>query len=251
MKKTNRLQLLITMIFIGTSFVIIPAFSIYSKSSAMSTNPSAGKIIYVYDALCGWCYGFSPVIDLLYDNYSNQLEFEVVSGGMVTSDRIGPVSDMADFISRAYIDVENASRVKFGKAFIETTLYRDDVVFSSVEPAIALSVFKTLQPHNAVKFASAIQKAIYFHGAEPALPATYADLAMDFGINRADFLEKMNDPPSLALAEADFQRSKSLGVNGFPTIFYEDTNGNLVQLSRGFTIYENIVARLEPLLKVE
>lgn len=251
MKKPNRLELLIILIFIGTSLAITSAFSYYSKHTAMNTNPAAGKIIYVYDALCGWCYGFSQVIDLLYDNYGNQLEFEVVSGGMVTGERIGPVSDMADYISRAYIDVENASGVKFGKAFIETTLYRDDVVFSSVEPAIALSVFKTLQPQNAVKFASAIQKAIYFHGAEPALFATYADLAMDFGISRADFLEKMNDPQSLALAEVDFQRSKSLGVNGFPTIFYEDTNGDLVQLSRGFTSYENIVARLKPLLEVE
>ncbi|MBE0663504.1 MAG: DsbA family protein [Bacteroidales bacterium] len=251
MKKPNRLQSLITLIFIGTSFVNTSAFSFYSKHTAMNTNPAAGKIIYVYDALCGWCYGFSPVIDQLYDNFGNQLEFEVVSGGMVTGERIGPVSDMADYISKAYIDVENASGVKFGKVFIDTTLYRDDVVFSSVEPAIALSVFKTLQPQNAVKFASAIQKAIYFHGAEPALLATYADLAMDFGINRGEFLEKMSDPKSIALAEADFQRSRTLGVNGFPTTFYEDSNGNLVQLSRGFTSYEKISARLKPLLEAE
>lgn len=77
---------------------------------------------------------------------------------MVTGERIGPVSDMANYINRAYIDVENASGVKFRKVFIETTLYRDDVVFPSVEPAIALSVLKTLQPHSAVKFASAIKR---------------------------------------------------------------------------------------------
>jgi putative protein-disulfide isomerase len=251
MKKPHWLKLLITLIFVGTSFVIGSAFSFYTKHSAMNTNPAAGKIIYVYDALCGWCYGFSPVIDKLYENYSNQLEFEVVSGGMVTGERIGPVSDMANYISRAYIDVENASGVKFGKAFIDTTLYRDDVVFSSVEPALALSAFKTMQPRNAVKFASAIQKAIYYHGAEPALSATYADLAQDFGINRAEFLDRMNDPQTLALAEADFQRSKTLGVNGFPTTFYEDADGSLFQLSRGFTSYEKILARLKPLLEVE
>jgi putative protein-disulfide isomerase len=221
----------------------------FSKPSDMNAKSTNGKIIYVYDALCGWCYGFSPVIQELYNNYGHQLEFEVVSGGMVTGDRIGPVSDMAGYISGAYTAVENASGVRFGKKFLEETLYRDDVVFSSVEPAIALSAFKTLQPENAVRFASAIQTAIYYHGAEPARAETYADLAHDFGIDRNVFLEKMNDPESIALAEADFRRSRALGVNGFPTTFYEDANGNRVQLSRGFTTYNNISLRLEQAMR--
>lgn len=237
-------------VILGFTFTI--ATISFSKSpDNMNPKTTNGKIIYVYDALCGWCYGFSPVIQELYDNYGHQLEFEVVSGGMVTGERIGPVSDMADYISGAYTTVENASGVKFGKKFLEETLNRNDVVFSSVEPAIALSAFKTLQPENAVKFSSAIQSAIYYHGAEPARAETYADLANDFGIDRNVFLEKMNDPGTIALAESDFSRSRALGVNGFPTTFYEDANGNRVQLSRGFTSFENLSLSLEQALSQE
>lgn len=243
-------KLLKLAVILGFAFTI--ATISFSKSfDIMNAKTTTGKIIYVYDALCGWCYGFSPVIQELHDSYGHQLEFEVVSGGMVTGERIGPVSDMADYISGAYTAVENASGVKFGKKFLEETLYRDDVVFSSLEPAIALSAFKTLQPENAVKFASAIQTTIYYHGAEPARSENYADLAQDFGIDRNVFLEKMNNPETIALAEADFLRSRALGVNGFPTTFYEDANGKRVQLSRGFTSFENLSARLEQALSQE
>jgi len=218
------------------------------KTISMEPKPYSGKIIYVYDALCGWCYGFSPVIRQLFDNYGDQLVFEVVSGGMITGDRIGPVSDMAAYISGAYTSVENASGVKFGKKFLEETLYRDDVIFSSIEPALALSAFKALQPENAVKFASAIQTAIYYHGAEPAQPETYAELVQEFGIDKKIFLEKMNDSATFAQSEADFMRSAALGVTGFPTTFFEDADGNLTQLSRGFTNYEKLSLRLEQAL---
>ncbi len=43
-----------------------------------------GRIIYVNDALCGWCYGFSPVITAIHEKYKDELDFEVISGGMVT-----------------------------------------------------------------------------------------------------------------------------------------------------------------------
>jgi putative protein-disulfide isomerase len=249
MKNHTLPKVLKAFVILGFAFTIV-AYS-FSKASDMNTRPTNGKIIYVYDALCGWCYGFSPVIQELYDNYGHQLKFEVVSGGMVIEDRIGPVSDMADYISGAYTAVENASGVKFGNKFLEETMYRHDVVFSSVEPAIALSAFKTLQPENAVKFASAIQTAIYYHGAESAIYDTYADLAQEFGIDRKTFIDKMNDSETIALAEADFRRSRALGVNGFPTTFYEDANGNRVLLSRGFTTYDNISLRLEQAMRPE
>lgn len=249
MNKQSLLEIMKVAVVAGFIFAMVTIS--FSQPSDMNAKTTSGKIIYVYDALCGWCYGFSPVIQELYNNYGHHLEFEVVSGGMITGDRIGPISDMADYISGAYTNVENASGVKFGKKFLEETLNRDDVVFSSVEPAIALSVFKTLQPENAIRFASAIQTAIYYYGAEPALTETYADLVYDFGIDRNVFLEKMNDPKTIALAEADFRRSRALGVNGFPSTFYEDSNGKRFQLSRGFTTYNNISFRLEQAMRTE
>jgi putative protein-disulfide isomerase len=41
------------------------------------------KIIYCYDAYCGWCYGFSPVIKELWLKHREQFDFETISGGMI------------------------------------------------------------------------------------------------------------------------------------------------------------------------
>ena len=32
-------------------------------------------IVYVYDALCGWCYGFAPVIERLHEKYGDRLTY--------------------------------------------------------------------------------------------------------------------------------------------------------------------------------
>ena len=41
------------------------------------------SFIYCYDAYCGWCYGFSPVIKQLSYAYQPQIHTEVLSGGML------------------------------------------------------------------------------------------------------------------------------------------------------------------------
>ncbi|WP_315819016.1 hypothetical protein [Paraflavitalea speifideaquila] len=43
-------------------------------------------IYYCYDAYCGWCYGFSPVIKRIAEEYKDRVSFEVLSGGMIISD---------------------------------------------------------------------------------------------------------------------------------------------------------------------
>lgn len=44
------------------------------------------KLIYVWDAICGWCYGFESVLTKFVRNHP-ELELKMVSGG---SDYGGP-----------------------------------------------------------------------------------------------------------------------------------------------------------------
>jgi putative protein-disulfide isomerase len=180
------------------------------------------KILYVYDALCGWCYGFSVVMNQFQQKYKDSLDFEVISGGMITGERIGPIGEVASYISKAYKDVENATGVKFGEKFLNTTLAKGEAIFTSIPPAIALSVFKSLNPENSIQFASALQRAIYFDGIEPENLEAYgqiASVASAFGIDGDVFVSKMKDPLYRKHAEEDFKKSIRLGVSGFPSVF--------------------------------
>jgi putative protein-disulfide isomerase len=200
---------------------------------------STMKIIYVYDALCGWCYGFSPVMNQFYEKHKNELSFEAVSGGMITGDRIGPIGDVASYISWAYLDVEKATGVKFGVPFLEGTLKKGTAIFSSIKPSIALSVFKTIHPEQSITFASALNKAIYYDGLEPENINAYKKLALDFNLDADDFIAKMQDSIYLQLAEADFQKSNQLGVSGFPTVFVEHNN-TMYKIASGYVFLQSL-----------
>ena len=78
-------------------------------------NTTKFRIIYVYDALCGWCYGFSPVMRRLHDTYADAFDFEVLSGGMMTGTRVRPVAESMSYIQQAYKVVEEHTGVRFGR----------------------------------------------------------------------------------------------------------------------------------------
>src|SRR5690242_16380389 len=106
------------------------------------------KIIYVYDALCGWCFGFSPVIRAVQDAYRDEFDFEIISGGMMIGDRAGRISDVAPYIRNTYKTVEETTGIVFGLGFIRN-LEEGYMIFNSERPAIGLSVFKRLLPNRA------------------------------------------------------------------------------------------------------
>jgi len=107
------------------------------------------KLIYIYDALCGWCYGFAPAMRDFYQNHKNDFEtIDVISGGMITRERIGAIGEVAPYIKTAYKDVENRTGVKFGEKFLKDILEEGSTIFTSIPPSIALSVFKKEAQEN-------------------------------------------------------------------------------------------------------
>ena len=54
-------------------------------------------LIYCYDAYCGWCYGFSPVIQKLEVQYRNVIDFEVLSGGMILPEKPRHIRVIANY----------------------------------------------------------------------------------------------------------------------------------------------------------
>lgn len=201
------------------------------------------KIIYCYDALCGWCYGFSPVMEKIHQQYQKDFQFQVISGGMVTGERIGPVGEVAPYIKQAYKQVENTTGVKFGENFLQE-LEKGAAIFTSIPPAIAMSILKAEQPELAVPFAGALQKMIYFDGKVPDDLDAYAELAEDFGFRHQDFLSSMKDENFQQLAEKDFAQTARYGVRGFPMVIAE-IDQKYYALANGYTSLADMQERME------
>lgn len=194
---------------------------------------------YVYDALCGWCYGFSPVIQALHARHGARITVEVHAGGMVLGDRVGPIGEVAPYIRWAYKEVEARTGVTFGKAFLEGTLAEGTATFTSLPPARALAVVKADRPELAVAYAAGLQHGIYHDGQLPEEASWYADLAESLGMDRQAFARALADDASLRGAKADMAFAQRMGVQGFPTVFLEQ-DGSYALLARGYVPLETL-----------
>ncbi len=195
-------------------------------------------LYYIYDALCGWCYGFSPVIQRFYEHHRDELNFEVISGGMITGERAGPVGEVAAYISEAYKQVESRTGVPFGKAFLEGILEKGKDIFTSVPPARAMTAFKQLRPGEQVPFAATLQKAIYFDGMAPEDMEGYADRAEEFGIDRSEYLRRLNAEDNAYAAREEFMFTQQLGVQGFPMVVLRNEQEEYYLVSQGFVPFD-------------
>lgn len=205
-------------------------------------------ILYVFDPMCGWCYGFSDVIKKISNEYSPQANFEVISGGMVVGEREGPIGDFADYILGVYPRLEKMTGAKFGQPYLDQ-LKTKSIWTSSVIPSIAIEAFKSLKPEQSIAFASAVQHAYFYEGKDLREDTVYLNLAAQFGIDGPSFLKLIHSPEMKERAQNGYKLSASLGVSGYPAVLALK-NGKWYALSRGYTGYEEMKAAMEALQKL-
>jgi putative protein-disulfide isomerase len=196
------------------------------------------QLHYFYDAICGWCYGFSDVIQSFYQSHQEEMECSVYSGGMVRGSRVGPISEMAPYLKTAYKDVEERTGVKFGSPFLEE-LEKGEMVLDSIPTSRSLAVFKEFQPTKSLQFAASLQKGIYFEGHAPQNMDWQIDKAVELGLARDDFAQALYNPDSFIRAEADFKEAERFGVKGFPNVVLQ-TEKDYYLIARGYSPLESL-----------
>lgn len=174
-------------------------------------------LLYIMDPLCGWCYGFSPVMMQLYEKHRHEMDFRVVPGGMVTGARVEPVAVMAGYILNAYKRVEETTGVKFGEPYLERL--REGSEISASEPSCrAVHVFSQLHPERIVEYTHQLQRALFLDGYSWNDPETYEHLARIFEIDADEFMKRWNSEEARYGTQQEFQWVQAAGVNGFPCV---------------------------------
>jgi len=208
-------------------------------------------IIYCYDAYCGWCYGFSPVIKKAATDYKDHFNFEVLSGGMIISDNPKPIAVTAGYIQKAYKTVEEYTGIEFGSDYLWhiNNPGKSDWFPDSLKPAIAMCVFKEYFPEEQVAFAADLQYALHFEGRDLCDDEAYRHLLKKYGINETDFYSKLKSEAYKEKAQYEFSLVKQLQVTGFPAVLLQVNDRKFYLLSRGYTDYAALNERIENVLK--
>ncbi|MCW3463764.1 DsbA family protein [Chitinophaga nivalis] len=204
------------------------------------------RFIYVYDPLCGWCYGFTPVVQELQQRSNSDMTFDILSGGMIIGDNRHPFSHMAAFIQREHTNVEEMTGVRFGNAFLEKLLPSAEIM-DSERPAVALTVFKEYQPENAISFAHDMQVALNYHGQSLNLDSTYKTLVKKFGLPEDEFINRLHDEHYRYATQQEFQLVQHWGITGYPAAIL-DTGKQLYLCARGFTTLERLQQTIDNII---
>ncbi len=207
------------------------------------------EIIYIYDPMCGWCYGFSPVIEKLNEKYKDDFDWSIYSGGMAIGENAFEISRVSEYISGALGSVEKTSGIVFGEKF-KNEMLKSDYFYSSLKPSIALTVFKELDNQNSIKFASDIQRAFFYNAESLNELNTYLQIIKKYNLSAEEFSHKFLDPIYEAKTyNQEFYTSQSFNVSGFPTVIAKTENKNII-LSRGFQTFEKLSANIERLITI-
>jgi putative protein-disulfide isomerase len=207
-------------------------------------------LFYCYDAYCGWCYGFSPVMKKIAEQYKNELDFEVLSGGMMIGEQVQPIEKIAGYIQTAYKRVEELSGIKFGEDFLWHINNPDksDWQMNSEKPAIALCVFKEYYPDQQIAFASDLQYALNYEGRDLDDNEAYRHLLEKYNIPADKFYEQLKSEEFKERAYYEFELCKQLQVNGFPCVLLQENESKFYLVSKGYTDFETMNKRLKNML---
>ena len=208
------------------------------------------KIIYCYDAYCGWCYGFSPVIKELWLKHREQFDFETISGGMIPVQDTKHIGNIAQYIQGAYQTVEQTTGVKFGKDYLWHIFNPDESDWypNSEMAAIAMAIFRESYPDQTIAFAADLQYALYEEGRDLTDKEAYRHLLEQYNIDTEVFYQKLGSEAYKEKAYYDFSLIQQLKVNGFPTVVLQLDDAKLYMISRGFSTLEAVEQRMNKIL---
>lgn len=210
-------------------------------------------LIYCYDPYCGWCYGFSPVIIKIAEDYRDNIEIEVLSGGMMIGEQVMSIEKIVPFIKEEYKRVEELTGIKFGEDFLWhiNNPGQSDWVMNSEKPAIALCIVKKYYPERQLEFATELQYSLNYEGRDLDDDEAYRHLLDKYNIQPEAFYSKLKSEEYKEQAYYEFALCKQLQVTGFPTVFIQTGELKFVMVARGYTDYENLKERIDNVLKEE
>ncbi|MEX2455943.1 MAG: DsbA family protein [Balneolaceae bacterium] len=203
-------------------------------------------LIYVYDPLCGWCYGFHPVMDKLAKRFDGKLDIEVKTGGLAVDDRAQTISEGYSFIKDATSQVEKTTGITFGRNF-KLLAEEGSYFIDSVPPCLAQISMNTLSPENSLRFAGDLQSALFKDGKDLNEWETYDELLNNYDVDKNSFKKKWGSEKLKKQMREEFAWCKKVGATGFPTLLLKIGDETSL-MTRGFRPYDVLESHLHHLI---
>ena len=181
---------------------------------------SGPTLHYIYDPLCGWCYGAKPLVQAA----QAVLPVLLHGGGMMTGANRQPVSaQLRDYVMPHDRRIAEYSGQPFGQAYFDGLLRDHSAVFDSAPPTAAVLAAERLGGRG-LELLGCLQSAHYVQGRRIADEAVLRELATAIGLDAEAFDAEFKQVLANEL-QVHFKHSRGLlaevGGQGFPTLVLE------------------------------
>ena len=203
-------------------------------------------LMYAYDPLCGWCFGFHSIVEKLANRFEDDLILKVVPGGLATGKNAQTIEEGYQYIRPSLSQVEELTGVTFGENF--KLLLDEGSYFYSSEPSCrAQTVANELIPKNALEFAGMLHEAIFVDGKNLNEWETFEQLLSEFPVNLEEAKELYQSEEIKEKTEANFEWCTKNGATAFPTLLLQIDDETGI-LSRGYRPFDILESHLHHLL---
>ena len=198
------------------------------------------KLVHVFDAYCGWSYGFATTL-LQVTARRPDLHVDVVSGGLFTGTRRVPIRALGpiEATNRKIVELTGA---EFGPGY-RSLVANGSFVMDSEAAARGMAALRQVAPHRAVALSVALLRAFFVDGHSLSTPYTYDRIATTAGLDAGAVQAALQAPETADAAIDDFRLAAALGVDGYPTLLAV-TDDRVTTLARGYATVEQIEQRL-------
>lgn len=191
----------------------------------LQKNIMTHNIIYLFDPLCGWCYGASAGLETLAADPANQIRL-LPSGLFSQTGRIMD-AEMSAFAWRNDQKIAGLTGAVFSEAYRRDVLNAKGGAFDSYIIIQALTAVVQTAPQREIETLKAFQKARYIEGANIVSQQEAAAVLTALGLTEAAAL--LDKPELIADADARIAEGKATaarhGITGVLALLYAAEQG--------------------------
>mgnify|MGYP000877259040 CR=1 FL=1 len=194
-------------------------------------------VTYLFDPLCGWCYGASAAIGQL--SQQPGLRLELAPTGLFAGG--GRVMDAA-FAAHAWANdqrIAELTGLPFSEAYRRNVLGRPGSPFDSSVATLALTAVALNAPSRELEMLKALQDARYVQGLDICDVAVVEMLLREQGLATAANRLATSDAELLAANAARIRKARrwmqTFGAQGVPALVVSDDKGS--RLLSGDALY--------------
>lgn len=174
------------------------------------------KLYYIWDAYCGWSYGFNSIFTDFQTNHP-ELDIDIISGGLFLDENSKAVGDYG-FFEAGNAKIAQLYPVTFGENY-QAVLEDRSMILDSTGPAVAFAILREQIPTNRQsELAFAMQKAYFIEGKNLSRPESYQSILTEFGLDKHWLNQLAQALKTGQAAQSDFQKAGIMGVHTYPTV---------------------------------